>query len=359
MAYKTALYEKHKELGGKIVEFAGWLLPVQYKKGIIKEHNAVRNAAGLFDVSHMGEIYISGENAENALQHLVTNRVSTMEKGMCRYALMLYEDGGVVDDLLIYKIDENKFFLVVNASNADKDYKWICDNLMDGAKAENLSPEISQLALQGPKSEEIMEKLCDISLLPKKNYRFTKEVMVGGIKCLVSTTGYTGEKGYELYTANKDVCNLYDKIMSAGEEFSLEPVGLGARDTLRFECCMTLYGHELSEKYNAAEAGLSCASKKGLNFIGEENLQENPEYMRVGLKLIDRGIAREDCEIYNIEGENIGITTSAGICPTISGAYAMARIKTSSLNEKEVYIDVRGRKLKAEFTNMPFYKRAD
>lgn len=356
MAKKTALYEKHVGLGGKIVEFAGWLLPVQYKNGIIAEHNAVRQKVGLFDVSHMGEIYISGDNALNALQKLVTNNVATMQTGMCRYSLMLYENGTTVDDLLIYKIDENKYFLVVNAANADKDFKWITENLSSGATAENLSPKISQLALQGPLAASVMQKVCDFSLLPEKNYRFVQRIKVCGVDCLVSTTGYTGERGYELYTADENVISLYDGLLSAGEEFGIQPVGLGARDTLRFESCMTLYGHELSENYNAAEAGVDFAIKKGLGFIGEKNLQENPEYIRIGLKLIDKGIAREHCEIYNERGELVGMTTSAGVCPTVGGAYAMARVKNSSLADK-LFIDVRGRKLATEIVEMPFYKR--
>ncbi len=357
MIKKTPLYEKHLELGGKIVEFAGWYLPVQYEKGIIFEHNTVRSAVGLFDVSHMGEIYVSGEKATQNLQALVTNRVETMAIGQCRYTLMLYKDGGVVDDLLIYRLSDNEYLLVVNASNTDKDYEWIKENLQAGAKCENLSPSIAQIAIQGPLAQKVVEKLCDVSLLPQKNYHFTKRITVGGIECLVSTTGYTGERGYELYTSNDKVVELYDKLLLAGEEFGIQPIGLGARDTLRFESCMPLYGHELSSETKANEVGLDFAIKQGLNYIGEEALLTPAKYERVGLKLVSKGIAREHCEIYAQSGENIGFTTTGGFCPTKNGAYAMARIKCGVDKTQNVFIDVRGRKLEAEFVEMPFYKR--
>ena len=357
MAQKTALYQIHEKLGGKIVEFAGWYLPVQYKNGILHEHSVVRQKAGLFDVSHMGEIFISGNNAQNALQKLVTNDISTMQNGWCRYCLMLYENGGIVDDLLVYKIDDNKYFLVVNASNADKDYEWICKNLQEGATAVNLSSQISQLALQGPLSHKIMEKLCNINELPVKNYRFTTKMKVAGYDCLVSTTGYTGEAGYEIYTANQSVAPLYELIMLAGEEYGLEPIGLGARDTLRFECCMTLYGHELTAEYKANEVGVGFAVKKGLGFIGEEALEEDAKYCRIGLKLIDKGIAREHYNLLNEQGEVVGITTSGMICPTVGGAYAMARVNKNCDLSNGVFVEVRGKKLKAEIVQMPFYKR--
>ena len=357
MIKKTALYQKHIDLGGKIVEFAGWYLPVQYEKGIIFEHNTVRNGVGLFDVSHMGEIYISGEGATQSLQALVTNRVETMAIGQCRYTLMLYPNGGIVDDLLIYRLSESEYLLVVNASNADKDYEWIKENLKGDASCENLSSSISQIAMQGPLSKKVMEKLCDLSLLPQKNYHFTKRVIVGGIECLVSTTGYTGELGYELYTSNDKVVELYDKLLAAGEEFGIQPIGLGARDTLRFESCMPLYGHELSADIKANEVGLDFAIKQGLGYIGEDALLIAPEYERVGLKLVSKGIAREHCEIFTQSGENVGITTTGGFCPTKNGAYAMARVKRGLNKSEHLFIDVRGRKLEAEIVEMPFYKR--
>ncbi|NCA92795.1 glycine cleavage system aminomethyltransferase GcvT [bacterium] len=357
MTKRTALYNTHVRLGGKIVEFAGYDLPIQYGKGIIAEHNAVRVAAGLFDVSHMGEVMIEGENATAALQHLVTNKVSTMAENQCRYTLMCYEDGGLVDDLLIYKYNNNKYLLVVNASNTDKDYEWMESNLTSNTTITNISDNISQIALQGPLSRKVLEKLTDISLIPVKNYYFIDGVSVGGIKCLVSTTGYTGEAGYELYVNNDKAEELYALLLDAGQEFGIEPIGLGARDTLRFESSMPLYGHELTAETKANEVGLDMFVKTEEGFIGKAYIINNaPQYERRGLKLVDRGIAREHCDIYNINGELIGNTSSGGPCPTIGGAYAMARVK-KGISDSEIYIDVRGRKLKAEWTSLPFYKR--
>ncbi len=358
MAKLTALYELHKRLGGKLVEFAGYELPIQYGKGIIAEHNAVRGAAGLFDVSHMGELLITGSFAEDALQHLVTNNVRTMAINQCRYALMCYEDGGIVDDLLVYKYSNEKFLLVVNASNVEKDYEWIESNLSAGATLTNISDNLSQIALQGPRSREILSSLCDISFVPSKNYYFADNVTVAGINCLISTTGYTGEAGYEFYIANSDAERLYRALYEAGKDLGLEPAGLGARDTLRFESSMPLYGHELTAKTKAHEVGLDAFIKTELDFIGKSYLVNTPpEYSRRGLILIDRGIAREHCDIFDAAGKLIGHTTSGGPCPTIGGAYAMARVK-KDVDEGDVYIDVRGRKLKAAWTNMPFYKRS-
>lgn len=359
MIKKTPLYERHIELGGKIVEFAGWYLPVQYRKGIIAEHNAVREKVGLFDVSHMGEIVIRGEKATENLQKLVTNRVETMAIGQCRYTLMLYADGGIVDDLLIYRLEGNKYLLIVNASNSDKDYEWIKSNLASGATCENISHCVAQIAMQGPLSEKVLEKVCDMSLIPVKNYHFVKNVKVAGIDCLVSTTGYTGEKGYEIYTANNNAVTLYNELLKAGEEFGIEPVGLGARDTLRFESSMPLYGHELSSVTKGNEVGLDFAVKHTLNYIGEENILGEPEYERIGLKLISKGIAREHADVYDENGNLVGQTTSGGFCPTKNGAYAMARVKKNRVNSNCLYVEVRGKKLQAEIVEMPFYKRVN
>lgn len=355
MAKRTPLYETHIKYGGKMVEFAGYELPVQYKEGIIFEHNAVRNKVGLFDVSHMGEILIKGKNAKEALQKLFTNRVDTIKEKQCRYNLMCYENGTIVDDLLVYKIDDETYLLIVNASNTDKDYQHILQNI-SGVSVSNLSDSIAQLALQGPYSDKVLSKLTDMSLIPEKAYYFNYDLSVGGIKCLVSTTGYTGEKGYEIYCDAQYAVSLYEKIMEAGQEFGIEPIGLGARDTLRFECSMPLYGHELSDKILANEVNLDMFIKMDLDFIGKDALKNNPaKYKRIGLKLTDKGIARENCSIFDENGKCVGYTTSGGICITIGGAYAMARVEKSF--EGIACIDVRGRKIKAEITQMPFYKR--
>lgn len=358
MDKKTALYDKHVELGGKMVSFAGWALPVSYGNGILFEHAAVRERVGLFDVSHMGEIEITGENATAALQRLVSNRVDDMQIGQCRYALLPYADGGIVDDLLIYKFDDCKYMLVVNASNADKDFAHITENISLGAVAVNLSDKISQLALQGPLACRVMAKLCDSDLLPQKNYRFASDIDVAGKRCLVSTTGYTGELGYEIYTDNASVCCLYEAILEAGKEYGLQPIGLGARDTLRFECCMTLYGHELSADYKLNEVGLDFAVKHGLGYIGELPENATPEFLRIGLKLTDKGVLREHLKVYDGDGNEVGITTSGGVCPTVGGSFAMARVRREHADLNEYFVDVRGRKLRTVPAQMPFYKRS-
>ncbi|MFA6866479.1 MAG: glycine cleavage system aminomethyltransferase GcvT [Clostridia bacterium] len=358
MTKRTALYDTHIKYGGKIVEFAGYELPVQYKNGIIFEHNIVRNGVGLFDVSHMGEVLITGENAENALQKLVTNRVSTIAENQCRYTLMCYASGGIVDDLLIYKYNTKKYLLVVNAANVDKDFDWIINNLDEGAKAENISNGITQIAIQGPKSKDVLSKITDMSKIPEKMYHFADNIDVGGIECLVSTTGYTGESGYEVYCDNKFASKLYEILMTAGSEFDIQPIGLGARDTLRFESSMPLYGHELTKDTLATEVGLDMFVKLDCDFIGRDALVANkPKYERIGLILIDKGIAREHFEVLDKEGNIIGMTTSGGICPTIGGAYAMARVLLSSDTE-EVYIQVRNKRLLAKRVDLPFYKRS-
>ncbi len=356
MAIKTALYDTHLLYGGKMVDFAGYELPIQYEKGILHEHEIVRTKVGLFDVSHMGEILIEGKNAEKAVRYLVTNKISTMVNGQCRYALMCYESGGIVDDLLIYKLNSESFLLVVNASNVEKDFDHMQNNLLEGATIKNISSEVSQIAVQGRLANAVLSKLTDISVIPSKNYYFADNVSVGGIKCLVSTTGYTGEAGYELYCKNEDAPKLYEKLMESGKEFGIEPIGLGARDTLRFESSMPLYGHELSAETLASEVSLDFFIKYDEDFIGRDSLQKKPaKYERKGIRLLDRGIAREHCDIYDKDNNLIGMTTSGGVCPTIGGAYAMVRIIKGF--EGEIFVDVRGRKLKAEAVPMPFYKR--
>lgn len=358
MPEKTPLYDLHCRLGGKIVDFAGFLLPVQYQNGIIHEHNVVRNGVGLFDVSHMGEFYLCGENAVDALQRLVTNAVGTMAHGQCRYTLMCYPDGGIVDDLLIYRLDDTRFWLVVNAANIDKDFQWMSQNLLDGATMENRSAAIGQIAVQGPKARDLMKKLVPENLIPQKSYWFTPEVTVDGVCCLLSSTGYTGESGYEVYMPADKAEQIYLALLAAGEEFGVEPIGLGARDTLRFESSMPLYGHELTADYNAAEVGLDFFVKLDKPFIGRDAVAACPKnFTRRGLKLVGKGVVREHFDVYDAKGEKIGVTTSGGVCPTLGGSFAMARV-LSGLPEENVFVDVRGRRIEAEFTALPFYHKA-
>ena len=240
MEQKTPLYERHVAAGGKIVPFAGWLLPVQYS-GVIAEHKAVRSACGLFDVSHMGELVLRGTDALANVNRLMTNDFSGMYEGQARYSPMCYEDGGVVDDLIVYKVSDTVYFIVVNAANKDKDAAWIREHLTGDCAMEDWSDRVAQLALQGPRAEEILRKLT--SDIPEKNYSAVLRGTVKGMACMVSRTGYTGEDGFELYCAPADAPALWDALLEAGEPFGLIPCGLGARDTLRLEAAMPLYGH--------------------------------------------------------------------------------------------------------------------
>lgn len=358
MAKRTALYDLHVKYGGQIVEFAGYELPVQYEGlGVIKEHIAVRTKAGLFDVSHMGELIVSGENAEAAVNELITNEVRNMVDGQVKYTLMPNEKGGAVDDVLVYKVNKNCFLLVVNAANVEKDARWVKSHLLKGAQFADISESVSQLALQGPMAQTIMHKIVKKEdAIPVKYYTFNKDVEIDGMHCLVSRTGYTGEHGYEIYCANKDVCKIYELLMSAGKEYGLVPAGLGARDTLRFEAAMPLYGHELNEDIPVNETDLGfCIKMNKEHFIGKEALEKHePEYERVGAKLIDRGIAREQCPVY-LGDEQVGVVTSGTHSPTLGHPLAMLRLKKGVSGQ--LTVDVRGRRLKIELIPLPFYKR--
>ena len=358
MAKRTALYENHVAHGGKIVEFAGYELPVQYEAGLMTEHMTVRTKVGLFDVSHMGEIVVSGKNAEAAVNHLITNEVIGMYDGQVKYTLMPNDKGGAVDDVLVYRINSECYYLVVNASNLDKDFAWISSHLLPGAKAENISDKVSQVALQGPLAKSVMAKICADEYIPKKYYTFTKEAYIYGIKCLISRTGYTGEFGYEIYCGNADVSALFELLLDQGKEEGILPCGLGARDTLRFEAAMPLYGHELAEDYPVNEVDLGFCIKMGKEeFIGKKALEEHePEYVRVGAKVVDRGIAREHTDVY-CGNELVGTVTSGTHSPYLGYPIAMLRLKKEYI-DKPLEADVRGRRLRLEIVPLPFYKKA-
>lgn len=361
MERKTPLYDRHVALGGKIVPFAGYLLPVQYPAGVIAEHTAVRTAAGLFDISHMGEAILSGKDALANLQHLLTNDFTDMYDGRVRYTLLCYEDGGVVDDLVVCRISENKYLLVVNAANREKDVEWIKAHLFGEVTFEDVSDSWAQIALQGPKAPEILKKLADDGSIPKKYYTFVEKGTVGGISCIVSRTGYTGELGYEFYCAPRDAERLWDLLLEAGNEFGLIPCGLGARDTLRLEAAMPLYGHEMDAAVTPFEAGLSFGVKlDSHDFIGKEALlsKKEPARARIGLAVTGHGIARGG-EPVLLDGTEIGRTTSGTFCPYLKSAVAMALVDAKATEPgTEVEIDVRGRKITAKITALPFYKRA-
>lgn len=357
MELKTPLYETHLKFKGKIVSFAGYLMPVQYEHGILAEHKAVREACGLFDVSHMGEILCIGEDALFNLNNLLTNDFTDMAVGSCRYSPMCNEQGGVVDDLIVYKLDEHAYFIVVNASNKDKDYTWFKAHQQGNVEFKDLSDSIAQLALQGPKAYAILSRLCND--LPEKYYTFKRCVDVGGIEALISRTGYTGEDGFEIYLSNDDAEKLWTMLMEEGADDGLIPCGLGARDTLRLEAAMPLYSHEMNDEISPLEANLKFAVKLNKHqFIGKEALlNQTVKRTRVGLKVLGRGIVREAMPIY-VNDVQVGVTTSGTMSPTLNYAIAMALIDKEYQEVGTcVEVEVRGRRVLAEVVRLPFYKK--
>lgn len=360
MELKTPLYECHVAANGKIVPFAGYMLPVQYQAGVIAEHMAVREKAGIFDVSHMAEMTLRGKDAMANVQMLVTNECSTMFDGQVKYTTMCYENGTVVDDLLVYKVDDNNILLVVNAANHEKDAEWIKAHIFGDVKFEDISEQVAQVALQGPNSLEIIKQIAKEEELPSKYYTFVKRCNVAGKECLVSRTGYTGEFGYEIYCANDAAAHIWNAIMEAGKNYGILPCGLGCRDTLRFEAGMPLYGHEMDDTITPYEAGLGfCVKMKKENFIGKAALEGKKDVTRkcVGLKVTGRGIAREHQEVY-VGDKKIGFTASGSHCPFLGGAYATAilDIDYTEIGTK-VEVDVRGKRVEAEVFPTPFYKK--
>ncbi len=372
MDKKTPLYDCHVKAGGKLVSFAGYLLPVQYETGVIKEHMAVRTAAGLFDVSHMGEVVLKGRDALENIQRLVTNDCSHMYDGQVKYSPMCNENGGVVDDLLVYRKKEDEYLIVVNASNRSKDVQWMQQHLKGEVELQDISDDIAQLALQGPGAKEILCKLSEEARLPVKYYTFSENVPVAGISCLVSRTGYTGEDGYEIYCGSGEGIKLWNAVLEAGNytgspagtptegQNLVIPCGLGARDTLRLEAAMPLYGHEMDDGISPLETGLGFAVKlEKPDFIGRSGIlsRGTPKVSRAGLQITGRGIAREACPVY-LGDELIGKTTSGTHCPFLGQPLAMALLSSehSEVGTK-VEVEVRGRRIAAEIVPLPFYKR--
>ena len=361
MELKTPLYDCHVAGGAKLVPFAGYLLPVQYSN-VIAEHMAVRERAGLFDVSHMGEVLIAGTAALANINHLFTNDFTGMSDGQVRYSPMCNETGGVVDDLIVYRMAGDRYFIVINAANRHKDVAWMKAHLFGDVTLEDVSDTYAQLAIQGPKAKTILKKLMDEAEIPDKYYTFQNHVQVAGIECLVSQTGYTGEHGYEIYCKPEEAKSLWNILLSEGQEDGLLPCGLGARDTLRLEAAMPLYGHEMEAHISPLETGLAFSVKmKKEGFIGKEALlaRGEPDITRVGLKVTGRGIVREHNKIY-VGGEEIGESTSGTHCPYLGGAYAMALIKKefASLG-RQMEAEVRGRSVAVEVVALPFYKKTN
>lgn len=364
---RTPLFPEYEQSGAKTIDFGGWDLPVQFA-GIKHEHATTRTKAGLFDVSHMGEIVIKGPKSLAFLQKVVTNNVAKLTPKRAQYTFMCYEDGGTVDDFLIYMMEQDHYLLVVNAANTDKDYEWLTKQNDYGEAdliIENISKDYAQVALQGPRAEEILQTLTETNLKNIKFFRFENPVYFSFIKAgaIVSRTGYTGEDGFEIYIDQSSGRDLWNLILQAGEDKGLEPVGLGARDTLRFEVNLPLYGQELSKDISPIEAGLNFAVKidKQEDFIGRDALKKQiesgPERKLVGIEMIDKGIPRHGYEVFHND-EKIGFVTSGTQSPSLQKNIGLALVKSEFTEEgRELVVQVRKRKLKAVIIKTPFYKR--
>jgi aminomethyltransferase len=369
---KTPLNAVHRRLGAKMVNFGGWDMPVEYPAtgGLVAEHKAVRSSVGVFDVSHMGDIRIqSGRTPGGALaavQHISMNDASKLTIGQAHYSAMLYPEGTFVDDVIVHRLGEDDYLLVINAGTREKDINWVRENAKGfDCVVEELSDAYTQLAIQGPRAQELLQKLADANLAVIKNYWFTHGTVCGLKDTLIARTGYTGEDGFEIYVPS-DVATsqmVWDKVMEAGREFGVIPCGLGARNTLRLESKMALYGHEISDKINVWEAGLDryCKMEKG-DFIGRAALERAKARgltrTLVGLEMVDRGIARDEYCCCNESGEVIGVVTSGSPSPTLCKNIALAYVPPAmTALGTPIYVQIRTQKCKAQVVATPFYKR--
>ncbi|WP_289142592.1 glycine cleavage system aminomethyltransferase GcvT [uncultured Brevibacillus sp.] len=364
---RTPLFPLYANYGAKVIDFGGWELPVQFSS-IIEEHHAVRTLAGLFDVSHMGEVMIEGPDATACVQYLITNDISKLQINQAVYAALCYPNGGIVDDLLVYKQGEQKYLLVINASNIDKDVDWILSHAIGDVTIENISSKTAQLALQGPVAEKVLQRMTATDLSEIAYFTFEDDVEVAGVKTLVSRTGYTGEDGFELYLDAADAPALWEKILEEGKADGVVPCGLGARDTLRFEARLPLYGQELGPDISPLEAGIGFAVKlqKEADFIGKEALQKQKEEgvsrKLVGIELIGRGIPRNGYPVYAADAaetdEAIGYVTSGTQSPTLKKNLGLALIKADyAAIGTNLTVEIRGKRIEAVTVKAPFYKR--
>ncbi|WP_271001206.1 glycine cleavage system aminomethyltransferase GcvT [Listeria seeligeri] len=356
---KTPIHPIYEKYGAKTIDFGGWDLPVQFS-GIKAEHEAVRTDVGLFDVSHMGEVLVEGPDSTAYLQYLLSNDIEKIKIGKAQYNIMCYENGGTVDDLVVYKITETKYILVVNAANTEKDYEWMVKNVFGDVTVTNVSSMYGQLALQGPNAEKVLTKLTDIDLSSISFFGFVEDANVAGVKTIISRSGYTGEDGFEIYMQSDDAIKVFEAIMAEG----VLPIGLGARDTLRLEAVLALYGQELSQDITPLEAGLNFAVKlkKEADFIGKEALVKQKEAgltrKLVGIELIERGIPRHDYSVFQND-KKIGIITSGTQSPTLGTNIGLALLETPYTEPgQEVEVGIRTKKIKAKVIATPFYKRA-
>jgi len=355
---KLVLSDLHESIGGKMVDFAGYYMPVQYE-GVKVEHQAVRTAVGVFDVSHMGEIFVKGVEAEDLLQYVTSNDINQLSPGEIQYSCMPNGKGGIIDDLLVYKLAETSYLLVVNASNLNKDLAWLNENNKWDCKLINSSDEYSLLAVQGPKSIVLLQELTGVDLSAIKYYNFKIGSIAGIDEVILSRTGYTGEIGFELYVKNESAKQLWEAIFTTSVE--LKPIGLAARDTLRLEKGFCLYGNDISDTTSPIEAGLGWITKFTKDFVDAKRLKEQKDggviRKLVGLELIDKGIARKDYPIVNTDGNEIGIVTSGTMSPTLNIAIALGYVPTAlSKIDTEVFIQVRNKQLKARVVALPFVK---
>lgn len=368
---RTALFDTHVSLGGRMVPFGGWEMPVQYPAGVLAEHHAVRNGVGLFDIGHMGQIDVSGSDALEYLQWLTPGDVSRLEDGQAQYSFFCADDGGVIDDIIIYRIRRDQFLVIVNASNTDADFAWMRARLGDGGRGVSpdrvsltlLRPDRTLLALQGPRSLETLQGCLDTDLSGLGYYR-VMSAKVAGVDALVARTGYTGERGYEIAFDERHARAVWNILLESGVGFGIVPCGLGARDTLRLEASMPLYGHEIDRSVNPYEAGLGRVIRfEEGPFVGAEALQAVHFSGRVralvGLELTVPGIARMGHPILLPSGEVIGEVTSGGPSPTLRKSIAMGFVPVAQAIEgAHLFVEVRGRRLDARVVAMPFYKRA-
>lgn len=369
---KTALNATHRALKAKMVDFGGWDMPVEYPcpgGGLIAEHMAVRTAVGLFDVSHMGEIQFRGPGSLAAVQRITMNDASRLKDGQAHYSALLNPQGAFVDDILVHRLSENDYLLVVNAGTKDKDYSWIRQQVggYPGIHLADYSSYYSQLALQGPRAQETLEKLTKTDLSSIKNYWFTWGQVAGVNNVLIARTGYSGEDGFEVYIPSDEdtTVRVWNAMLEAGASYGIRPCGLGARNTLRLEAGMSLYGHEISDEINVLEAGLERWLKmdKG-EFIGREALAKvqtegGPKRKVIGLEMVERGIGRDGYQVYSLQGEPIGQITSGSPAPFLKTNIAMALVETAAATSgADVLVDVRGNRVRAKQVPLPFYKRA-
>lgn len=357
----TALTHIHEGLGAKMVPFAGYNMPVQYE-GVNAEHETVRNGVGVFDVSHMGEFFITGPKALDLIQKVTTNDASTLTVGRAQYSCLPNENGGIVDDLIVYKMGEEKYLLVVNASNIEKDWNWISSKNDMGATMVNASDEYSLLAIQGPKAAEAMQSLTSVDLSEIKYYHFEVADFAGVSDVIVSATGYTGSGGFEIYVKNSDIEQVWNRVFEAGAAYGIKPIGLAARDTLRLEMGFCLYGNDINDTTSPIEAGLGWITKFTKDFTNSEAIKKQKEEgvsrKLVGFELTERGIPRHDYEIVDKDGNVIGIVTSGTMAPSLGKGIGLGYVPTAyAAPDSEIYIRIRKNDIAAKVVKLPFYKK--